>query len=422
MPAGRGGVFYPSDLIYQTSKNSKSQGEHVHRKLTNPKYQAKALLVIVYLGFISLGLPDTAFGVAWPFMRIDLGSPVTYAGIISFTITMLSSTAAFCSGPLIKRFGTGKLLVVCGFLTGTALILTSFISNFWILVALAIPLGIGAGSIDSGLNYYVASHYESRHMNWLHGCWGIGATIGPAMVTALIGLGLTWRAGYATLGAIQLTLACLFFYTLPLWTLPGGKITSDTAKQSVEDGKAKKDSRFWTSASMFFLYGGMEMSLGLWGYQLMVNVHGVNPKTAGFFVSCYWGGLMIGRFLTGFVSDKIGNRRLIQSSTTGAVLGGLTLIFSTSSCVALAALVWIGFSLAAFYPSMMHETPRRFDGPTTRTLMGFQSGAGALGFGLYPPLVGIVAARTTFGILPYVVVIHGLLLFIMRIVIDKGRE
>ena len=138
----------------------------MHRKLTNPKYQARALLVIVYLGFISLGLPDTAFGVAWPFMRIDLGSPVTYAGIISFTITMLSSTAAFCSGPLIKRFGTGKLLVVCGFLTGTALILTSFISNFWILVALAIPLGIGAGSIDSGLNYHVASHYESRHMNW----------------------------------------------------------------------------------------------------------------------------------------------------------------------------------------------------------------------------------------------------------------
>lgn len=164
------------------------------------------------------------------------------------------------------------------------------------------------------------------------------------------------------------------------------------------------------------------MSMGLWGYQLMVNVHEVNPNTAGFFVSCYWGGLMFGRFLTGFISDRIGNRLLIQTSTAGAVIGGLTLIFCTSQYVALAALVWTGFSLAAFYPSMMHETPHRFDKPTTRTLMGFQSGAGALGFGLYPPLVGLVAARTTFGILPYVVVAHGLLLFIMRIVIDRGRK
>lgn len=394
----------------------------VHRKLTNPKYQAKALLVIVYLGFISLGLPDTAFGVTWPFMRLELGSPVTYAGIIAFITTMLSATAAFCSGPVIKRFGSGKLLVFCGFLTGTALMMTSFLSSFWMLVVLAIPLGIGAGSIDSGLNYYVASHYESRHMNWLHGCWGIGATVGPAIVTALIGLGLSWRAGYATLSGIQLTLALLFLYTLPLWTLPGGKITSDSAQQTAEDGNAKKDFRFWTSASMFFIYGGMEMSMGLWGYQLMVNVHEVNPNTAGFFVSCYWGGLMFGRFLTGFISDRIGNRLLIQTSTAGAVIGGLTLIFCTSQYVALAALVWTGFSLAAFYPSMMHETPHRFDKPTTRTLMGFQSGAGALGFGLYPPLVGLVAARTTFGILPYVVVAHGLLLFIMRIVIDRGRK
>lgn len=394
----------------------------VHRKLTNPKYQAKALLVIVYLGFISLGLPDTAFGVTWPFMRLELGSPVTYAGIIAFITTMLSATAAFCSGPVIKRFGSGKLLVFCGFLTGTALMMTSFLSSFWMLVVLAIPLGIGAGSIDSGLNYYVASHYESRHMNWLHGCWGIGATVGPAIVTALIGLGLSWRAGYATLSGIQLTLALLFLYTLPLWTLPGGKITSDSAQQTAEDGNAKKDFRFWTSAFMFFIYGGMEMSMGLWGYQLMVNVHEVNPNTAGFFVSCYWGGLMFGRFLTGFISDRIGNRLLIQTSTAGAVIGGLTLIFCTSQYVALAALVWTGFSLAAFYPSMMHETPHRFDKPTTRTLMGFQSGAGALGFGLYPPLVGLVAARTTFGILPYVVVAHGLLLFIMRIVIDRGRK
>ena len=300
--------------------------------------------------------------------------------------------------------------------------MTSFLSSFWMLVVLAIPLGIGAGSIDSGLNYYVASHYESRHMNWLHGCWGIGATVGPAIVTALIGLGLSWRAGYATLSGIQLTLALLFLYTLPLWTLPGGKITSDSAQQTAEDGNAKKDFRFWTSASMFFIYGGMEMSMGLWGYQLMVNVHEVNPNTAGFFVSCYWGGLMFGRFLTGFISDRIGNRLLIQTSTAGAVIGGLTLIFCTSQYVALAAFVWTGFSLAAFYPSMMHETPHRFDKPTTRTLMGFQSGAGALGFGLYPPLVGLVAARTTFGILPYVVVAHGLLLFIMRIVIDRGRK
>ncbi len=376
-------------------------------------------LLLAYAAYISLGLPDTILGVAWPFMRREFGSPISHAGIMIVLITAFSATASFCSGFVLRRIGIGRLLTICGLMTGSALFAASFVPSFPFFLILSLPLGLGSGAIDVGMSYYVAHHFTSRHMIWLHGSWGIGATLGPSIVTLLIGLGLTWRAGYAVIGFLQLLLAIAFFLTLPLWN--DGKESSQEPESESRPASSEKvvmSVRFWTCALMFFAYCSIENSVGLWGYQLLTQIHGVPEHIAGYFVSCFWGGLMLGRFLIGSFANRLGNRMLIRISTIGVMAGGLLLIITPSQVLALIALLLVGFSFATIYPSMMHETPQRFNRATAVTLMGFQSGAGVMGFGLSPSMVGFVAARTTFGILPYLIVTFGLLLFIMQVVVD----
>jgi fucose permease len=307
-------------------------------------------------------------------------------------------------------------------MTGSALFAASFVPSFPFFLMLSLPLGLGSGAIDVGMSYYVAHHFTSRHMSWLHGSWGIGATLGPSIVTLLIGLGLTWRAGYAVIGSLQLLLAIAFLLTLPLWN-DGKAPSQDTANETrpVTSEKAVMSVRFWTCALMFFVYCSIENSVGLWGYQLLTRIHDVSEHIAGYFVSCFWGGLMVGRFLIGSIANRVGNRMLIRISTIGVMTGGLLLIVTHSQILVLLALLLVGFSFATIYPSMMHETPRRFNRATAVTLMGFQSGAGVMGFGLSPSMVGFVAARTTFGILPYLILTFGLLLFCMQVVVDGWK-
>lgn len=379
-------------------------------------------LLLVYAAYISLGLPDTILGVAWPFMRREFGSPVSHAGIMTVLITAFSATASFCSGYVLRHIGIGRLLTICGLMTGSALFAASWVPSFPFFLMLSLPLGLGSGAIDVGISYYVAHHFTSRHMSWLHGSWGIGATLGPSIVTLLIGLGLTWRAGYAVIGSIQLLLAMAFLLTLPLWN--DRKVAShDGESQEPTAGSEKvvMSVRFWTCALMFFVYCSIENSVGLWGYQLLTRIHGVPENIAGYFVSCFWGGLMIGRFLIGSIANRVGNRMLIRLSTIGVMTGGFLLLVTHSQILALLALLLVGFSFATIYPSMMHETPRRFNRVTAATLMGFQSGAGVMGFGLSPSIVGFVAARTTFGILPYLILTFGLLLFAMQVVVDGWK-
>lgn len=381
--------------------------------------KAAITLLLAYAAYISLGLPDTILGVAWPFIRREFVSPVTYAGIMTALITSFSALSSFGSGFVLRRIGTGRLLAICGLITGSALFAASFAPSFPFLLLLCIPLGLGGGAIDVGMSHYVASHFTSRHMSWLHGSWGIGATMGTSVVTLLIGLGFTWRTGYAVIGSIQLLLAAAFFLTIPLWsngkTASSGEMPKD---HPVDSGKVVMSVRFWTCALLFFAYCSIENSVGLWGYQLLTRIYGVSAHTAGYFVSSFWGGLMAGRFLIGSVANRIGNRKLIRISIIGVMLGGILLILTSSKLVALLALLLVGFSFASIYPSMMHETPRRFNRATAVTLMGIQSGAGILGFGVAPSIVGFVAAHTTFGILPYLILVFGLIMFGLQVVVD----
>ena len=223
------------------------------------------LLVIIYLGFISLGLPDAVLGVAWDYMRIDFSRPVQYAGFISMLLTCCSAVSSFCSGAILKRVSVGRLLAICGFVTGVSLLGYSLSPAFWVVLLLAIPLGFGQGAVDTGMNYYVAANYSSSQMNWLHCCWGIGAGTGPLLTTWLIASGSSWRWGYGVIAAVQITLALMFAFSNRMWQRSAGDKGNLNHKTAVESASYSRG-RFYSCVVMMWLYTGIESSVGLWGY------------------------------------------------------------------------------------------------------------------------------------------------------------
>lgn len=364
-----------------------------------PARRRVVLLAIIYVGFISLGLPDNMLGVAWESMRGDFGKPVGHGGAIPVVLTAFSAISAFASGGILRRIGTGKLLAICGFLTGFGLLGYAVSPFFWVLLMCAIPLGLGQGAIDTGMNYYVAKHYTSRDMSWLHCCWGIGASAGPLLLTAVISAGHSWRLGYAVVAAFQISLAAMFTLALDLWADPAtnGKV----AEGGVVRGKAEHSFRFWSCPAMFFIYCGIEHALGLWGYTFLVECHGFSHEGAGYTVTGYWVMLTAGRFLVGFVANRIGNDRQVRYSMILGVAASVLLLSTTIPPLIVVAMGAIGFALAAFFPAMMHAAPERFDDATAATVIGYQGGAGMVGIALLPAIFGRVAERFSFGLLPY---------------------
>lgn len=377
------------------------------------------LLAIIYVGFVSLGLPDTILGVAWASMRTELRQPIYYAGFIATLLTLCSAVSAFFSGAILRRLGTGKLLTLCGFVTGLSLWGYALAPGFWMLLVCAIPLGFGQGAVDTGMNFYVAKNYTSRDMSWLHCCWGVGASSGPVLVTLLLAAGWSWRAGYGVVGSIQLLLALVFLLTLGLWRTPGeGK--EDRGGEALA-GKVRYDARFWCCPAMFLLYCGIEFSVGLWAFAFLTGCRGFGTELAGFAVAGYWGMLTAGRFLIGFVANRLGNVRLIRYSMLLGMLGGLGMLGADTAWLTLASLGLVGFGFASFYPSMMHAAPERFDDATAATVIGYQGGAGMLGTALIPAGFGYLAARTSFALLPYFVLLITLAIALLQWKLD-GRH
>ena len=379
-----------------------------------------ALLVIIYIGFISLGLPDNILGVAWDSMRTEFGVPVYYAGFISTLLTLCSAVSAFFSGAILRRLGTGKLLVICGFMTGCGLLGYALSPFFRVLLLFAVPLGFGQGAIDTGMNYFVARHYTSRDMNWLHCCWGIGASAGPLMITLILSAGWSWRCGYGIVSAVQLCLAGLFLMTLNLWKETG--TGGDGGRAEAFEGKVRYSLRFFCCPLMMFLYCGAEYSLGLWGYLFLTQCRGYSPEAAGYAVTGYWGMLTFGRFLLGFIANRLGNTRQIRFSTLLG-LAGAVLLRSDLPFLPAAALGLIGFAFATFYPAMMHAAPERFDDATAATVIGYQGGAAMLGIALLPAGFGYLASVFSFDLLPYFAGGVCALLFLIQWKVDgSGRS
>jgi MFS family permease len=350
------------------------------------------LLVLVYLGFISLGLPDGTLGVAWPAIVPDLRVAIGLAGTITLIVTVLSGISGFASGSIIGRLGTGPVVVASGTLTGVALLLFAHAPHLLWLLAAAVPLGLGAGAVDAGLNGYVARHYSGRHMNWLHACWGIGATAGPLLMSRALEDG-TWREGYIQLGAAQLTLAAVLFLTLSRWRENPSPIGSreNLGGESTPTLRAHSFAA-WLSPALFALYAAVELTVGLWAGTILVNSRGLAPERAALITAAYYAAITAGRFGVGFVVDRWGNRRLVTAGIVIA-LSGAVLFATTSSAVwALLALGLLGLGLAPVYPGLMHEVPRRFAPDAAQIVIGRQSGAAYLGAAVLPAAAGALAA------------------------------
>ncbi|MFB3166727.1 MFS transporter [Neobacillus sp. 179-C4.2 HS] len=380
---------------------------------------ATFFLVIIYLAFISLGLPDSLLGVSWALMQPEFGAPLETAGLLFMTIAGGTIISSFVSGAVLNRFGTGIVTFVSVFMTACALLGFQFApSLFWLFIC-AIPLGLGAGAVDTGINNYVASHYKVHHMSWLHCFWGVGATLGPVIMAQYISGQHSWRSGYLAIAGLQFVLVVILFFTLPLWNNVAGNNTSNpmieqenTNSEVTEKQKPLQIRGVKFALISFLFYCGAEATMGLWGSSFLVNVKDLSVEVAAKWVSLYYAGITIGRFITGFITLKIGNRTLIRMGQIIALVGAALLFLPLPSVFSLVGFIMVGIGLAPIFPCMLHETPTRFGQEHSQTIMGYQMAIAYTGSTFLPPLLGFVAAHSTIGIFPFVIVSFILIMFL----------
>lgn len=359
------------------------------------------LLSVIYIAFISLGLPDALLGVGWPLMHQEFSAPLSMAGWIFMTIAGGTILSSLLSGKLLEHFDTKQ--VTFGSTLLTALCLFGFYwapSIGWLFV-LAIPLGLGAGAVDAALNHYVAEHYEAHHMNWLHCFWGIGATGGPLVMAGVLTEN-GWRDGYLIIAAVQFGLALVLLLSFPLWKQKGQSIS-----QHQETAVTTLERQFPLGISYalvtFLLYCGVEALIGLWTSSYLVQTKQFSIATAAAWVSIYYGSITLGRFVSGFLSFRFTNKQMIRMGQSLALLGSIFFFIPTSATM-LVGLILIGFGLAPIYPSMLHDTPNRFGSAHSKRLMGFQMAFAYTGSTFLPPLFGLLVSQTSLGFLPLVTV------------------
>lgn len=371
---------------------------------------ATLLLIVIYAAFISLGLPDALLGVAWPVMHLELNVPISSAGILSMLASGGTIVSSLLSGRVLKRFGAGKVTAVSVLMTAIALLGFGLTENFVSLILLVIPLGLGAGSVDAGLNNYVAKHYAAHHMSWLHSFWGVGAMSGPVIISQQMSAGESWRNGYLIVGAIQLGLVVLLFLSLPLWSkvaqsnkAHAPEITGDT--QSDKKGRGLffplQLDGVKAVLAIFLFYCGIEATVGLWSSSFLVTVKGLDAPTAAAWVSAFYGSITVGRFISGFITMRMSSKNLIRMGEISILIGVVVLLLPLPEIFSLVSLMFIGFGCAPIFPSMLHETPKRFGEENAQYVMGFQMAVAYLGATFLPPIFGLIASSTTFAILPF---------------------
>ena len=378
------------------------------------------LLIIIYISFISLGLPDAILGSAWPIMHQNLNVPVSYAGVATMITSGGTIISSFFSEKLIRKFGTGKVTTFSVLLTALGLLGVYLSPSFIWICLLAIPLGIGAGSVDSALNNFVALHYKAIHMNWLHSFWGIGATTGPFIMSIFLLKENGWRLGYATIGSIQAILVVCLFLSLPLWK----KFETDNSEkvnnnESIKVSNLIKLPGAKPALVSFFCYCAVELTTGLWVSSYLVLINGFSAEKAAKWVSLYYLGITIGRFLAGFVSIKLNNKQMIRVGQAICITGGILLSITYSSNIQLIGLICIGLGCAPIYPAMLHDTPNRFGKELSQGIMGIQMATAYVGSTFMPPLFGAISKIIGFEILPYFLLIGMILMLIMTERVNK---
>lgn len=366
------------------------------------------LLVIIFMAFISLGLPDSILGAAWPAMQQDYGVSFEVAGYLSISIAIGTMISSFVSGRMLKRFGTAKVTVFSTLLTAIALLGIFFAPSIIWLFVCAVPLGLGAGAIDTGLNDYVAKHYKAHHMSWLHCFWGVGATIGPIIIAQSIA-GNGWRTGFLGISLIQFGLVCVLFATLPLWNKvhqSEESLTEDIlANEHNQDIHPLKIKGVKLSVLSFLVYCGAEMLVGLWGSSYLVAARDIPIATAAKWVSMYYLGITIGRFITGFITFKFSNRAIIRFGQLLSLVGAILFFLPLHNLVSLLGLLLIGLGFAPIFPSMLTETPKMFGKEHSQAIMGYQISAAYGGATFIPVIMGNLASHTTIEILPISIIV-----------------
>lgn len=375
------------------------------------------LLAIIYLAFISLGLPDALLGSAWPIMYQEFSVPVSYMGIISMIIAAGTVISSLMSDRLTKKLGTGKVTAISVLITAVALFGFSVSSSMWMLCLWAIPYGLGAGSVDASLNNYVALHYASRHMSWLHCMWGIGASLGPSIMGLALSHGHTWNMGYRYIAILQIVLTTILFISLPLWKKNNAMTSSGDEASSSDHVLSLREIIRLSGAKeimiAFFCYSAIEQTTGQWGSSYLVLHKGLTEETAATFAGLFYIGITIGRALSGFITMKLNDTQMIRLGEVIILLGCIALFLPLGSTISLCGFILIGLGCAPIYPSIIHSTPASFGADKSQAVIGVQMAAAYVGTTVMPPLFGIIANNISIALLPLYVFAALLLMFAM---------
>lgn len=377
------------------------------------------LLAIIYLSFISLGLPDALLGSAWPSMYKEFNVAISYAGIISMIISIGTIISSLQSDRLTKKFGAGKITAFSVATTAIALIGFSITHSYWMLCIWAIPYGLGAGSVDASLNNYVALHYESKHMSWLHCMWGIGATIGPY----IMGYAITnnnWNAGYRYISIIQIVLTTILFFSLSLWNKNDEKNKEKISTKVLSLKEIINIPGTKEIMICFFCYCAIESTTGLWASSYLNLYKGVDIKTAASFGSLFYIGITVGRAISGFITIKLNDNQMIVLGESLILIGIILMIIPAVNIVSLIGFIIIGLGCAPIYPSIIHSTPYNFGAENSQAIIGVQMASAYVGTSIMPPLFGYIANHISIYLLPFYLAIILILMFIMhRLMIRK---
>lgn len=356
------------------------------------------LLAIIYLAFISLGLPDSLLGAAWPIMHHELGVPLSWSGVVFMIISVGTIVSSLLSDSLTRRFGAGKVTAASVAMTCAALFGFSFSSSYWMLCLWAVPYGLGAGGVDAALNNYVALHYASRHMSWLHCMWGIGATAGPYIMGAALTRGYGWGMGYRVIGVMQLALTAALALSLPLWRSASGDETPSVEALPLRKAVALPGVK--EVMLSFFCYCAIEQTVGLWASSYLVTARGVDAVTAAHYGSLFFLGVTAGRAISGFVTMRLNDAQMVRLGLGIIALGLFPLLLPLGNTVALYGLIVVGLGCAPVYPSLIHATPAHFGAERSQVIIGVQMASAYVGTSLMPPLFGALAAWTTIRLFP----------------------
>ncbi len=377
------------------------------------------LLAVIYLAFISLGLPDSLLSAGWPIMQGTLNVPLSWAGIITMIVSGGTIISSLLSDRIIRRFGTGVVTAVSVALTTIALFGFSISNNFVAICLWSIPYGIGAGAVDAALNNYVALYYSSRHMSWLHAFWGVGVTISPYIMSICLTKNLGWNMGYRSVAVLQTVLVVILLVTLPLWEKKSLQ-NDDIKPKALTLSEALRIKGVPHILLAFFAFCTVESTAGLWATSYLVGARGVDAQTSAKFAALFYSGIMVGRFINGFIADKFGDKKMIRVGAVGMLIGIVMVILPIKiNSLALIGLVTIGLGSSPIYPCIIHSTPDNFGKENSQSLVGIQMASAYVGSTFMPPVFGVLAQYITVRLYPVFLLVFVAIVFIATEKLNK---